>query len=62
MRSVVSEPLPWGKWVKGKNRTVNNLTANFNDYKKGFWEEEKKIKNLKHVEFEPMQLKKYFGD
>ena len=51
-----------GKWVKGKRRTVNSLTANYNEYKTKGGGIRKNLKNFKNAEFKPMTLKTNAGD
>ena len=51
-----------GRWVKKEQRTVNNLTAHFNEYKEKGGGFRKSLKNFKNVEFTPMTMKNDAGD
>ena len=46
-----------GKWVKGKLRTIRNITKNYNEYLSKGCPDRKTLKNFKSVEFEPLKLK-----
>ena len=51
-----------GRWVKKENRTVNNLTAHFNEFKNKDGNDRKTLKYFKNVEFKPIKLKEDVGD